>query len=145
MDIVYRVGGDGFECALFAERNKAERVAQIKTALLGSKTWGEFRRGLPEGEWEDLPIEWEGEYPSDDDPFTYDDIPGASDGDYPEWLQQTQLEWFPQDLTEKYGGQVTSSVLNGPFLELPADKAEEIADALRLRGHTVEKTDLDIQ
>jgi hypothetical protein len=143
MDIVFRVGGEGFECALFAELSKAERVAQIKRALSESKTWGEFRRGLPDGEWEDLPIEWD-EEPPDDYLFSADVIPGYSDGDYPEWLQKTQLEWFPEDLTEKYGGEVASSMLNGPFLELPADRAEEIAEELRLRGHTVEKTDLDI-
>lgn len=124
MDIVYRVGGEAFECALFAERSKAERVAQIWRALNESKTWGEFRRGLPEGEWEDLPIDWNGEEPSDDDPFSYDDVPGAADGDYPEWLQKTQLEWFPEDLSEKYGG--------------------EVAEELRKRGHTVERTDLNI-
>lgn len=143
MDIVFRVGGEGFECALFAERSKAERVAQIKLALSEAKTWGEFRRGLPDDEWEDLPIEWD-EEPPDDYLFSADVIPGYSDGDYPEWLQKTQLEWFPEDLAEKYGGEVASSMLNGPFLELPPDRAEEIAEELRLRGHTVEKTDLDI-
>ena len=47
MDIVYRVGGDGYQCALFAQRENAERVAQAFTALRESKTWGEFRARLP--------------------------------------------------------------------------------------------------
>lgn len=38
MDIVYRVGGDGYYCALFAERSSAERVAEILTALRESTT-----------------------------------------------------------------------------------------------------------
>ena len=50
MDIVYRVGGDGYQCALFAERASAERVAQALSALRESKTWGEFRDRLPFGE-----------------------------------------------------------------------------------------------
>ena len=54
MDIVYRVGGDGYQCALFAERSSAERVAQIPTALRESTTWGEFRANLPADEWEDV-------------------------------------------------------------------------------------------
>jgi hypothetical protein len=33
--------------------------------------------------------------------FTAVDIPGHADGDYPEWLRQSQLDWFPKDLIEK--------------------------------------------
>ena len=36
------------------------------------------------------------------------------------------------------------TTLNGWVLDLPAHRAEEIADDLRARGHTVERTDLDI-
>ncbi len=144
MDIVYRVGGDGFESVLFADRTSAEYVAQIRKALYQSKTWGEFRRNLPEGEWENTFVDWLEEAPQDDEPFTADDAPGHADGDYPEWLRQSQLDWFPEDMIDKYNGEVGTSVLNGPMLDLPADKAEEIADELRKRGHTVERTELDI-
>lgn len=54
MDIVYRIGGDGYQCALFAERDSAERVAQILAALRESTTWGDFRAKLPDGEWEEV-------------------------------------------------------------------------------------------
>jgi hypothetical protein len=36
------------------------------------------------------------------------------------------------------------SVLNGELLDLPSGSADAIADKLRERGHTVERTDLDI-
>jgi hypothetical protein len=142
MDIVYRVGGDGFDSVLFATRASAEYVAQIRKALYQSRTWGEFRANLPEGEWENL--EWKLEDPPDDEPFKADDIPGHADGDYPEWLRQSQLDWFPDDLTEKYDGEVTLTTLNGWVLDLPGNRAEEIADDLRALGHRVERTDLDI-
>jgi len=147
-NIVYRVGGDGFDGALFSGSDEAEHVAQIRQALYNSNTWGEFRRQLPADEWEfqlaeRIDFRYE-RIPADDEPFAADCVPGHADGDYPEWLQQTALEWFPEDLIEKFGGRVHNSTFNGEFLELPGDKAEAIADELRERGYTVERTDLDI-
>lgn len=144
MNIVYRVGGDGFDSVLFAERGRAEYVAQIRQALAQSRTWGEFQSSLPEGEWEKTFVDSLGGTPESDEIFTADQAPGHADGDFPEWLRQSQLEWFPNDLIEKFGGEVSMSVLNGPMLDLPAGSAEEIADELRRRGHVVERTELDI-
>lgn len=144
MDIVYRVGGDGFEGPLFARRQDAEDVAQIRKALHHSKTWGEFRSALPACEWENNLQDLFDEIPADDEPFTADDVPGHADGDYPQWLMQTQLDWFPRELIKKHGGDVATSVFNGEMLELPADKAEQIAEDLRALGHAVERTELDI-
>ncbi len=150
MDIVYRpgMGSNGWDSVVFAERSRAERVAQIRAALENSATWGEFRRALPEGEWEDIFQDYyddaEEKSPDDDKPFDSDDVPGYAEGDYPEWLQQVQLDWFPPELIAKFGGDVGSTVLSGPVLDLPADRAEEIAAELRAMGHTVEETDLDI-
>ena len=146
MDIVYRVGGDGYYCALFAERSSAERVAEILTALRESTTWGEFRDTLPDGEWEDnLQYCFDEEPPGDDDRFHRDMVPGYADGDYPEWLRGSAVEWFPRSLIEKYGGSMDTSVLNGDALDLPARHADAIAADLRAMGHRVERTDLDIR
>jgi hypothetical protein len=151
MDIVYRIieGSYGPANVVFAARGRAEYVAHIWKALQGSKTWGELRRNLPEGEWEDYfqPHfdDREEEVPADDCPFGSGDAPGQEDGDYPSWLAQEQLDWFPKELIEKYGGDAGTSVLNGEFLELPPDKAEQIADDLRAMGHTVESTDLEFE
>ena len=143
IDIVYRVGGDGYEGVLFALRGDAENLAQTRKALANSKTWGEFRANLPFGEWEQNLAERFDDVPPDDEPFSADEVPGYADGDYPRWLMQAQLDWFPEELLAKYGER-QSSVFNGEMLELYADKAEEIAAELRAMGHTVEKTDLDI-
>ena len=149
MDSVYRIieGTCGPENVVFAERSRAEYVAHIYKALQESKTWGEFRRNLPEGEWEDrFQVYFEDreeETPADDEPFDADAAPGYTEGDYPAWLAQEQLGWFPPELIREYGGDVANSVLNGEFLDLPSDKAEQIAEDLRAIGHTVEPTDLE--
>lgn len=146
MDIVYRIRGDS---VVFAERWRAEYVAEIWKALQESNTWGELRRKLPDGEWQDYfqPHfdDYEEELPADDEPFTSADAPRHEDGDYPPWLAQEQLDWFPPELIKKYGGDVTSSVLNGEFLDLPADKADQIANDLRAIGHTVAETHLEFE
>lgn len=143
MDIVYRIGGDGYDGVLFARREEAENVAAIREALANSKTWGEFRANIPFGEWEANLADCFEDTPPDDEPFSAEEVPGYVDGDYPRWLMQAQLDWFPEDLIAKYGDR-ESSVFNGEMLELYADQAEEIAAELRAMGHTVEKTDLDI-
>ncbi len=147
MDIVYTLGGEDFDGPLFAERSSAEYVAQIREALYRSDTWGEFRIKLPADEWDRLVSNaWvEPEELPDDEPFTPDDIPGHADGDYPQWLRQSQLEWFPNELIEKYDGAVTLTTLNGWVLDLPAERADKIVEDLRALGHTVEETDLDIR
>jgi hypothetical protein len=149
MDIVYRVEAEGPDTVVFAERWRAEYIAHIWKALEESSTWGELRRNLPPGEWEyhfqDYFEDREEDVPADDEPFDADCAPGRTDGDYPPWLAQEQVEWFPKELITKYGGDVYSSVLNGEALELPADKAEQIAEDLRAMGHTVNPTDLEFE
>ena len=88
MDIVYSVGGDGYESALFARRDDAENVAQIRKALNNSKTWGQFRANIPDGEWEENVADCFDDVPPDEEPFSADDVPGYEDGDYPRWLKQ---------------------------------------------------------
>lgn len=147
MDIVYTVGGEDFDGPLFAERSTAEYVAQIREALYQSDTWGHFRTKLPAGEWDRLVSKsWvEPDELADDDRFTPDNIPGHADGDYPEWLRQSQLEWFPKELIEKHDGEVTLTTFSGWVLDLPAESTDAIVDDLRALGHTVEETDLDIR
>jgi hypothetical protein len=81
MDIVYRLGGDGYDGVLFAKRKNAEHVAKIRDALHQSKTWGELRASLPDGEWENIFQDHFDEVPGDDEPFEGPDCaPGFADG-----------------------------------------------------------------
>jgi hypothetical protein len=145
MEIVYWFadGSNSEYCVFFAPRERAEYVSKIYEAMRDSATWGELRRNLPKGEWEAYFEECLEDSPDDDDDFDADEVPGHVDGDYPPWLAQEQLDWFPPELIAKYDGDVGSSVLNGPSLNLPADSAEAIADDLRALGHEVDETDLE--
>ncbi len=144
MHIVYTTNTDG-QGAVFAERTAAEEVAQVWAALRDSQTWGEFKAAMPPVEYatvlEDL--ELEGDEVDLDEAFDPEEVPGHADGDYPTWLASRALDWFPEEVAAQFGS-TGASVLNGDGLELPAEQADKIAEALRLArpGWTVTKTDL---
>lgn len=143
MDVVYRIIETGD--LVFAEREQAESVARIRSACAESTTWGEFKAAVRADEFAEVLDNLDADE-ADVDPaaaFDPDELPGYTDGNYPQWLQQSMLSWFPAELIERFGSDV-DSVLNGEFLELRPEDAEAIAGALRDLGHHVEPTDLDI-
>ena len=134
---------------VFAERDVARRTAQVWHAVQDSKTWGEFRTAMPPADWEEvINPDWEevisqrgGDIPPDGTPFTPDDVAWGDDGWYlGPWLPEEEVRWFPEDLIDKYGGEVDRDNPNYDQLFLPGDAADEIAEELRARGHRVEKT-----
>ena len=141
MDLLYTVNEAG--AAVFAERTKAEANARIREACESANTWREFRSRLTEDEYVEL-LEL-GDLDADDialdEDFDANDVWGYADGDYPEWLQQTMLGWFPPELITQYG-KPQASIFNGDFLELPGEQADEIAESLRAEGHRVTRCDL---
>lgn len=148
MDLVYKVSEEGE--LVFAERESALYAAQLYDALLNSATWSEFRSKLPAGGWEEFVEKWGSR---DDDDNSIDDFPKGDEPfddhfietGYPEWLANTAIQWFPRDLVEKYGGYVEHSIASDSSLYLPDDKAEDIAADLRLRGHSVEPSPVDLR
>ena len=144
MDILYTINETG--AAVFAERSRAESVARIRSACESSTTWGEFRSHLSTDEYAEIldAAELEEDEIEPDKDFGADAVPGYADGDYPEWLQQTMLTWFPPELAAEYGAR-QDSVLNGDFLELAGEKADRIAESLRALGHTVTRSDLEFR
>lgn len=144
MDILYTVTET--DAAVFAERDKAESVARIHAACEEALTWGEFRARLEPAEFAEVLDYMDMEAGEVDAAATFnaDHLPGYEDGDYPEWLQSTMLEWFPKDLIAQFGSH-EDSVFNGDFLELPAARADEIAEELRHRGHTVTRSELSFR
>lgn len=142
-DIVYT--RDCYFGVLFAEREIARRAAQVFRAVAESKTWGEFRRRMPPEDWEEVLEVFrdrETNVPSDDTPFSSDDLPKwGDDGWYIGlWPPEESVDWFPEDLIEKYDGNTDSANPNRDQLFMPNWAAEEIADELRTRGHRVEET-----
>lgn len=143
MKILYAVSET--DAAVFAERSMAESVGRTRQAISESATWGELRKALDDEAAAELSVMLSDSdiVRTDDETLDADDIPGYADGDYPTWLQQVMLDWFPSDLIDRYGAR-SNSVLNGEFIDIPGDCAEEVAEELRQRGHTVERTDLPL-
>jgi hypothetical protein len=140
LDIVYTDSAP-FLGALFSERETAKRAAQIWRAVTQSTTWGEFRKTMPADIWKEVVDLLDEDAPSDDTPISPDDVPGwGGDGYYlGPWPPEAVIDWFPEDLIDKYGGSITPNP-NGANLELPVESADQIAADLRARGHTVEKS-----
>lgn len=139
LDLVY-TPSDYFG-VLFAERALARRVAQVWRAVQESTFWREFRTAMPADDWEQVVDRREGDIPPDDAPFTPDDVGWGGDGWYlGPWPPEEEVEWFPEGLIDKYGGEVDWGNPNYDNLFLPGEAADEIADDLRTLGHQVEKS-----
>jgi hypothetical protein len=138
LDIVYVVD-DGWGSALFAERDAAKVAAEKCRAMTNSTTWGEFRQAWPDDDFEWCADRFEDD-PPDDAKFSRKDLPGLGEG-FPEdpWLPDVVVDWFPEDLIEKYGGKERFTD-GGSDLFLPAKHAHEIATDLHARGNVVEES-----
>ncbi|MGD7732045.1 hypothetical protein ACQCX5_03690 [Propionibacteriaceae bacterium G57] len=133
---------------LVAPREDAERNSRLHDGLRCSRTWGELRATVDRVDYQDIldrlhseGIYDQGEEPEDAEPFEADDVPGHADGDYPEWLQQSMLDWFPDDLVEEY---FAESAFNGEFLHIPEADAEAVINRLQQEGHTLTKSDVSL-
>ena len=120
----------------------------VHDALAEAKTWGEFRRFLPEGEWETIEeslleswdydeddpdrLHWE----VDNTPFDASAIPGYDDDAYPRWVQQSIDEVIQGVLLEVHGVQETSI----PFRLGDPDQAAVVTYLLSPLGYHVEHT-----
>lgn len=62
------------------------------------------------------------DFPTGNAPFLFSDC--YSQTGYPEWLANTAVYWFPEELVEKYGGWVDHSMASDDSLYLLAESAE---------------------
>lgn len=128
MDILHTTNTEGAG-TVFAARAAAESVARLHAAARTARTWAELQQRLAPAEFAQI---LEGA-DRDEEDLAMDEppvMPGYKDGTFPEWLQRSALSWFPRELAEWFRS-LRDSVHEGEFLELPADRAEEIADAPR--------------
>ena len=128
---------------VFATPNEALYIDELHKAL-GSQTWGEFRKRMPEDQYAEI-IERLYEYlgeptevPSDEDRFDPCLVPGFAEGDYPPWLQQGMEDNLPQEIIVRYGTW-KSTVLNGNYLAIPPESEDEVVDSLKMLGFKVER------
>jgi hypothetical protein len=154
--LLYRIHPNGG--LVFASAVDALRSDAIHRALEKATTWGEFRYRLPEGEWNqivdtvasahELPLydadEHAGEdivrWDLNDTSFRFEDIPGALDGDYPEWLQQSMDEVLPDDILSRWASK-KSSMFNGSYWHIDPPAEEGIVRHLKLLGFDVRRAD----
>jgi len=118
----------------------------VHGALAEAKTWGEFRRLLPEGEWEtieevllevadyDLEVDQKHLWELDETPFDEkSQLPDYRDDDHAE----QSIDEVVQEVLQEVHGVHEPSI---PFFLYDIDDAEAFADALRLLGYRVEHT-----
>lgn len=136
--VLYRAHPNGG--AVFAYESDARRTDAIYRALQDAKTWGQFREMLPEGEWASI-RRMVKRIPNERTAFEgYEDIPAASDGDYPPWLQQQLADVLPAIILDRFAEQKSSAV-NGLYWHIDWDKADQVAEALRELGLKVSPAD----
>ncbi len=106
METLYYRNVPHMDSLVFAPPEEAEYISKIHRAL-SSDPWGEFRSKMPEHEFQELVhrLAQDDEsdeifvVPGDNDPFDAGEwFPEWADGDYPDWLQQRQAEWLPDEL-----------------------------------------------
>lgn len=130
---------------VFATPEDATWTDQVRTALQ-AETWGEFRRLMPEDEYGRLLDEMYGyveeltPVPSNRDHFDSYMISGVADGDYPPWLQASMDHDLPEEIVESYGVW-QSSVFNGPYFSISADREFLVVRALQRLGYVVRRRD----
>src|SRR5262245_41792008 len=72
--------------------------------------------------------------PAGSDSFSGESVPGWSDGDYPPWLQ-AEMDWIAADVWREFGT-LESTMLNGSYWKIPANKCEAVCAAFRDQGFT---------
>jgi hypothetical protein len=126
---------------VFATKERAEYVAKIHEAINTSETWAEFRSAVPRKEYLEILAIFDGngeKRPKGTGPFDGEQLPGWSDGDYPPWLQQEMTGVIPKSILQQFGT-LRSSVLNGPYWEIPEKNGPDVVRCLRELGFHVEE------
>ena len=98
---------------------------------------------MPPGVWDEALSQLGDDEPDEDEPFPQEAFGyGYHDGWFlGGWPTEDELRWFPKELIEKYGGSAEYTGPNYDQLYFPEGVADAIAEELRSRSHTVEKTE----
>jgi hypothetical protein len=139
--LYYRARPDSSEL-VFALAERAECISRVHNAITSAHTWAEFRRLMPKKEYSSV-LEYQFDdndlpRPKSSDPFSSDQVPRYSDGDYPDWLQQEMAHVLPKSIVAKYG-RIETTMHNGEFLQIDSEKESFIVCDLRAMGFVVVK------
>jgi hypothetical protein len=134
---------------VFAPPERAHFIDQIHRAIEDSKTWGEFRKLMPAGEYqrlyedvfssdpEDVEEDESAREPTDSEAFPHD-VPGYCDGEYPPWLAQEQGKYLPAEVLKEFATRA-DTFINGSFWRVDATRAPLIIERLTSLGYKVER------
>ena len=123
------------EGLVFASAERAKFIDQIHRAFIHSKTWGELRKALPEGEYRNFEEMWEpGDHTDDEE----DDFKDFLDGSYPAWLQTEMHEVLPKEILESYA-ENANTMLDGNYWHIDPYYETELVEKLIQLGFEVEK------
>lgn len=120
---------------IFLPEPMAKDLARVQAALSSAKTWGELSELLPAArlaEAYDL-VELDAP-PPPNTPFGLD-----TEGDWPEWPAQHQLEWLPDDALAL--GSREFSKMNGELIGFAPEQEQELVKVLSAHGHAVRRDD----
>ena len=108
-----------------------ERIRAILEAIESSRTWEDFQKALPEGEWEKLELTVNPGYA-----FDPERLPGYSEGDYPDWLGYMLDSQLSDGFIDRFGRRAASMV-SGCWIEFPQERLEEMKEVLFGNGFEV--------
>ena len=139
-DLLYRVvphnGG-----LVFAPRARARAIARLHAAINSSSTWGEFRRAVPRDAYSEIiraAFDDQGERrPKTTNPFSSEEVPGWTDGDYPPWLQREMHTCVPIDILTKFG-KLKSTFVNWSYWHIAEAQSNAVCAALLEEGFAIE-------
>ena len=96
-----------------------------------AKTWADFQKALPEGEWKALGLIVDPEY-------TFDPtrLPGYWDGDYPDWFGPAESPDLPGEFVKEFGNTATSFV-SGIWTDYSEERLPEMKVNLRRHGFEI--------
>jgi hypothetical protein len=136
--LVYTVSE--METLLFAPRDVAREVRDVRAALAAASTWGDVRRTLrPERyaemrEWLLARVEPD---PPDAEPFDHRELPGR--GNWPRLFFSEIEGWLPRDVLDEHAVRYDGLMDSG--MNLPAEALEPILASLEARGYQCAEDD----
>ena len=140
-ELVYGIPYNGADVLVVIPERRAVDLTDLRSALEGATTWDEFMRQAPPHRVQEVLALFDEDEsaPRGDDAFHRDDLPGYSDGDWPEWPAQCMLDWLPADA--RCLGAVDESVINGSYLRIPLGAENELVAALNGLGFPCRRDD----
>ena len=125
---------------VFAERSRAEFVAQIHRAFEDSRIWDDFRKAMPPDEYASLLQQFDelgDPRPLADDEFEVTSVGAYCDGDYPPWLQAEMGRLLPEEVLREFG-RVEVTAINGNYWHIEPGVVAPLVRRLRELGFRVE-------